>query len=88
MVHLHGNTEPGEKALRGLEGQRLRVFNDAADIIGQAAVGIGNVARPLKHHDLCLFIQSADAGRGGGTARYAAYDNNLHLNAPPFPSRR
>ena len=88
MAHLHGNTEPGEKALRGLEGQHLRVFNDPTDIIGQAAVGIGNIARPLKHHDLCLLIQSADAGRGGGTARYAAYDNNLHLNAPPFPSRR
>ena len=49
------------------------------NIIRQAAVGIGHISAALDHDDLCVFIQTADAGRGRCTARHTAYDHNLHL---------
>ena len=44
VVYFHVNTEPGEEALRGLECQILRIFDDTANVIRQTAVGIGNIA--------------------------------------------
>ena len=40
MAYLHLYAEAAEKALRGLKGQFLRIFDDAADIIRQTAVGV------------------------------------------------
>ena len=40
MAYLHLDPETAEKALRGLQGQFLRIFDDAADIIRQTAVGV------------------------------------------------
>ena len=40
MAYLHLYAEAAEKAFRGLKGQFLRIFDDAADIIRQTAVGV------------------------------------------------
>ena len=84
MAHLHGDAEAGEKALRRLEGQGLGVLDDPADVIGQAAVGVGDVPGPLEDHDLRLFVQPPEPGRRRGPSRYAADDDYLHVNAS-FP---
>ena len=52
MVYPHTDTEPGEEAFRRLQGQRCRVFDDTADIIGQAAIGIRNISGAFKNKDL------------------------------------
>ena len=42
MAYLHVHMEPGEEALRCLEGQIFRIGNYISDIVRQTAVGIGN----------------------------------------------
>ena len=86
VAHLHADPESGEKALRGLEGQLRRVGDDVPDEIGQAAVGVGNIAAALKHHDFRLFVQPANPGRRRCAARHAAHNDNFHLSfhlSPP-----
>ena len=84
VADLHVDAEPPEEALRGLQGQLLRVLDDAADVIGQAAVGVGDVAGTLKNDDLGLLVQSADPCCRRGAARHAADDHNLHIHST-FP---
>ena len=84
VPHAHIHPEAGVKALGRLQRQLRRVLDHAADVIRQAAVGIGNIVRPLEHHDLRHLIQSADAGRRRGPAGYAAYDNNFHAYCSTF----
>ena len=84
MSHPHIHPEAVKEALRRLEGQGLRVLDHPADVVGQAAVGVGDVPRPLKDHDLRLFVQPAQPGRRRGPSRYAADDDYLHVNAS-FP---
>ena len=88
VAHLHADPEAGEKALRRLERQLLGIGDHASDVVWQAAVGVRDVPGPLKDHDLRLFVQPADTGRGGSAARHAAYDDNLHINALPSLYRR
>ena len=75
--HLHPEAPP--EALRRLEGQLRPVGDDAADVIGQAAVGVGHIAGPLEHHDLRGLIQPAEPGRGSGASGHAAHDHDLHF---------
>ena len=79
MAHLHLHPEPLPEALGGLEGQVLLVGDDAPDVVGQAAVGIGHVAGALIDHHLGLLVQAADAGGSGGAACDAADDDDFHL---------
>ena len=88
VAHLHADPEAGEEALRRLERQLLGIGDHASDVVWQAAVGVRDVPGPLKDHDLRLFVQPADTGRGGSAARHAAYDDNLHINALPSLYRR
>ena len=84
VVDLHLHPEPLIKAFRGLQGQFLLIFDHAADVIGQAAVGVRNKPRPLKNNDLGGFVQPAQPGCRGGTACHTAYDDDFHLIVPPF----
>ena len=79
VVHPHVNSEPGIKALWSLEGQVLRVLYSASDVVGQAAVCIGDIARTLKDHYLRLLVQTAKPGRRRGSPRHAAHNDNFHL---------
>ena len=88
VAHTHGDPKAGEEALRRLEGQLLGILNDPADVIGQAAVGVGDEPGPLKYHDLRLLVQPADAGSSGSTACHTAYNDNFHIIVPPFLHKR
>ena len=79
MADPHVHPEPLPEALRRLEGQLLPVGDGPADVVGQAAVGVGHIARPLEHHDLRRLVQPAEPGRGGGASGHAAHDDNLHI---------
>ena len=85
VPHAHIHPEAGVKTLGRLQRQLRRVLDHPADVIRQAAVGIGNIVRPLEYHDLRHLIQPADAGRRRGPACYAAYDNNFHAYCSTFP---
>jgi hypothetical protein len=68
----HVHPEAGEEALRRLERQVLGVLDDPADVVGQAAVGVGDIAGAFEDHDLRLFVQPADTSRSRGPSGYAA----------------
>ena len=88
VVHPHIDAEAFVKALGRLQGQLVLIGDDAADVIGQAAVGVGDKSRPLKNDDLRLLIPPADAGRGGRAAGNAADNDYFHVFTPPFRYRR
>ena len=80
MVHPHIHLEAGQKTLWGLEGQGLWIGDHIADIVGQSAVGIGDIPRPLKNNNLSLFVQSTNPSRCRGTPRHATYNYHFHFN--------
>ena len=66
------------EGLRRLQGQIVLVRDRAAHIIGQPAVGIGDIPRTLKHDDLGTLVKATDARRGSRTARDPSDDDNFH----------
>src|SRR5699024_335138 len=54
--------EAGAQGVRGLEEQGAAVLDDAAEVVGQAAVGGGDVAGRLEDDDLGVGVAAADAG--------------------------
>ena len=87
-MHLHDDPEPGKEALRRLQGQLPGILDDAADVIGKAAVGIGHMARALEHKNFRLLIQPADPGRSAGSSGNAAYNDHFHINLLSTALRR
>ena len=79
LPYSHINAKAIPKALRSLQRQFFLLLDHTAHIIRQAAVGIGYIAATLDHHDLRVFIQTADAGNGRRAASHTAYDHNFHL---------
>ena len=51
----------------------------ASDVVGKAAVGLGDIARAFKYRDLSLFVQSADTGGSRGSSGGASDDYNFHM---------
>ena len=83
VAHPGIDAEPLPEPLGGLEGERLLILDHPADVIGQAAVGVGDEAGALQHHDLRLLVQPADPGRRRGPAGHPANDDNFHAVVPP-----
>ena len=81
----HVDAETGIEALRRLQRQLRFVADGAADVIGQPAVGVGHIPRPLEHDDLRPLVQTAQPRRGRRAARHAADDDDLHLPYHPSP---
>ena len=79
LPHPHVNAETVPKTLRSLQRQFFLPFDHTTHIIRQAAVGVGHIAAALDHHDLRVFIQTADAGSGRRAAGHAAYNYDLHF---------
>ena len=75
------------EGLRRLQGQILLVRDRAAHIVGQPAVGVGDIPRALEHDDLGTLIKTADARRGGRAARDPSDDDNFHT-IPLFENSR
>ena len=66
-----------ESALAGDQQARL-VLDDAADVIGQAAVGVGHVGAALDHEDLGGLVQPAQSCRAGRASGDASDDDDFH----------
>ena len=81
-AHLHAKTPP--EALRRLQGELGAVLDHAADVVGQATVGVADVAAALEDGDACLLVEPADACGRGGAARNAADDDDLGAAATPL----
>ena len=58
MAHPHIHPEAGEEALRRLEGQCLGVLDHPTDVIGQAAVGVGDGVAAEKDTPIFVYCRS------------------------------
>jgi hypothetical protein len=65
------------QAFRRLHQQRPSLGDHAANVIGHATVGEGDMRPPLEEHNAGPFGEPAGAGRGAGAASHAADDQNL-----------
>ena len=86
ISHPHIDAETAAEAFRRLHRKRALFPDHAANIVGQAAVGIGNIAAPFQHDDFRFFVQTAQPGRRGGASRHSADDDNFHTPHPIIPS--
>jgi len=68
--------EAGAEQLRGLQKQLLSFGDDAADIIGKSAVGIGDVFASFQEEDLGKLIHPANSRSGSGPTGDAS-DNDV-----------
>ena len=87
VPHPDVEAEPGAQGLRGLQQQRGALLDDAAHVVGQAAVGEGHVAAALVHRDLGVLQQAAQTGGRGHSAGDAAHDDDSHAVMLPAPLR-
>ena len=72
----------------GLGHQQLGpVLDGAADVVGQAAVGEGDVRVLLQHDDAGVLVHPARTGGGGGSAGDAADDEDLGGMVHEFSGR-
>ena len=49
-------------------------LNDITDVIGKAAIGVGDVLAALQHDDLGFFVKPAQPGSAAGAGGYASDD--------------
>ena len=72
------HTEPVSHLLRRSDEQGVAGADDIADVVRQAAVGIGDVVASFEYDDLRGFIESAQSGSTTGAAGHAPDDDNFH----------
>jgi glycosyltransferase involved in cell wall biosynthesis len=75
VLRAHVEVEFASQPLRCGDQQGLALGDGPADIIGQAAIGEGDVFAALKDDDLGLFIQAAQPRRGRRPAGHAPDDD-------------
>jgi hypothetical protein len=77
MAHPHLDVEAFLEHL-GLGHQELgAVLDDAAEVVGQAAVRERHIGILLEHDDAGALVHAAGAGGGGGASGDATDDENL-----------
>lgn len=79
----HVDVERVAQALRSLQEQPIAVGDHLADVIGQTAVGEGDVVSALEDDDLGGLIEPAGAGRDRGAGGHPSHHNELHGYSPP-----
>lgn len=62
--------------------QRIAFWNDAADVVRQAAIGKGDVGPALDHEDVGRFVDPSRAGGGRSTSGHTADDDEFHAETP------
>ena len=78
VAYAHVHVEACAEAFGGLQGEGALVGDGAADVVGQAAVGVRDVAGTLEYDDLGRLIEAPKPGRRRGAAGHASYDNDFH----------
>ena len=77
-LHANVDVEALLEALGRLYGELLALFDDAADVVRFAAVGIRDVAGALEDDDLGVLVVAAQTCCCAGTAGNATDDYNFH----------
>ena len=77
-ARTHVDGKAAAEGLGRLHEQAVAPGYGAADVIGQAAVGIRDVFAALEHHDFRTFVHAAQTGGSRGSSGHAAYDDILH----------
>ena len=63
-----------------IRDQKTRfLFDDAADMVGQTAVGVRDIRSAFHHEDLRVFVQPAETRRTRRATRYSTDDDDLHF---------
>jgi len=83
-AHTDIDLETGGEALRRLNKQVIPVGDHIADVVGKAAVGVGDILAPLEEDDLRLLVHPAQPGRGGRSPGNSADDHNFGHSFPPW----
>ena len=78
LAHPGIHPEAVTEALGGLQGQVLLFRNSAAHVVGQAAVGVGNIAALFHHDDFRLLVEPAQPRRAGRATGNATHNDDLH----------
>lgn len=73
------DAEASGEPLDALHEEFVAVGNRSADVVGQSAVGIGDILPPLEKHDVRMLVHSAQTGRNGGSARHAPDNQIIHV---------
>ena len=76
--HPDVNAEPVVKALRRLQRQGALFGDLTADIVGQTAVGKGDVLAAFQQYNFAALIQTTQAGRSAGAAGHTADNHSFH----------
>ena len=74
--------KPFAEQLRGRDQEARFLLDDAADMIWQSAVRVGNVGAALHHQDFGILVQPAQARRARCAASHSTYDDDLHGPVP------
>ena len=74
----HVHIEPAPETLRGLHEQIVPVGDHPADIVRQAAVGIGDILPLFEHDDFGLLRIPSDPGSGSRPSGDTTYNKNFH----------
>ena len=67
-----------EQLLGRLQEQVVLVLDDAADVVRQAAVGVGDVTGPLDHHDLGPLVEAPEPGGRGHATGHPTHHHDPH----------
>ena len=78
VLHAHVDAEALPERLGRLHQQLGTIFDDAADVVRQAAVGVRDVGSLLQQDDVCRFVHSSQSGGGGCSACHAPNNQVFH----------
>ena len=72
-----------EQLLGRLQEQVVLVLDDAADVVREAAVGVGDVTGPFDHHDLGPLVEAAEPGGRGHATGHPTHHHDPHRACRP-----
>ena len=81
-AHIDG--EAVAEHLRGCDQEARLLLDDAADMVGQPAIRVGNVRPALHHQDFGALVEPAKARGTGCAAGHSTYDDDFHGPVPFF----
>ena len=84
--HVDGELRAERVLVRHHEAGFL--FDHAADVVGQPAVGVRNIGPALDHEDLGVLVQPAQARRTGCAAGHTTDDDDFHAFSLLWVSER
>ena len=72
--------ESAAEGLGGLHEEAVAISDGATDVVGESAIGIGDMLSLLEEYDLIEFGDAAYSGGGSGSSGHSAYDDVSHMD--------